>query len=68
MMWMDVRGAQRVINGDAVPTSTLKVQRGSGYWGHKSLQRVGWWVFRVSYLQSSLHSVTGKEHISKGQI
>lgn len=38
MMWLHVRGAQRVMTGKAVTTSTLKVQSGSGYWNHRSLQ------------------------------
>lgn len=41
MMWTDVRGAGRVTNGEAVTTCIPKVQRGSGYWDHESLQRVG---------------------------
>lgn len=30
-----------MMNGEAVTTSIPKVQRGSSYWNHESLQRVG---------------------------
>lgn len=41
MVWIVVRKAQGVINKDAVTTSWFKLQRGSSYWKHKGLQRIG---------------------------